>query len=192
MIARAVETGPKPYLDGVVRWRCADLAGVVDGLPHERFASDPRLQEAVRSGLVRAIADSGGKIMTGSDTPEWFFGYGWTLELRQGSYRNNRKPGLGWEIESGFLPCQTVKESLSHSTVVRLSDAEVYRFRLRLTRPATVFGGCFADAAFEWFGRPRDHRRRLRRGGLPAPGRLAQPCRVDPQLPALPARSPLI
>jgi fibro-slime domain-containing protein/RHS repeat-associated protein len=77
------------------------------------------------------------------------FGYGWNLELRQGSYRNNRKPGLGWEIESGFLPCQTVKESLSHSTVVRLSDAEVYRFRLTLTHPATVFGGCFADAGFE-------------------------------------------
>lgn len=33
----------------------------------------------VRNRLVRAIVDSGGKIMTGSDTPEWFFGYGWTL-----------------------------------------------------------------------------------------------------------------
>ena len=28
---------------------------------------------------MKAIADSGGKIMAGSDTPEWFFGYGWTL-----------------------------------------------------------------------------------------------------------------
>ena len=33
----------------------------------------------VRNRLVKAIADSGGKIMAGSDTPEWFFGYGWTL-----------------------------------------------------------------------------------------------------------------
>jgi imidazolonepropionase-like amidohydrolase len=33
----------------------------------------------VRDRLVKAIADSGGKIMAGSDTPEWFFGYGWTL-----------------------------------------------------------------------------------------------------------------
>lgn len=33
----------------------------------------------VRNRLVKAIADSGGKIMTGSDTPEWFFGYGWTV-----------------------------------------------------------------------------------------------------------------
>jgi imidazolonepropionase-like amidohydrolase len=33
----------------------------------------------VRDRLVKAIADSGGRIMAGSDTPEWFFGYGWTL-----------------------------------------------------------------------------------------------------------------
>jgi imidazolonepropionase-like amidohydrolase len=33
----------------------------------------------VRDRLVKAIADSGGKILAGSDTPEWFFGYGWTL-----------------------------------------------------------------------------------------------------------------
>jgi imidazolonepropionase-like amidohydrolase len=33
----------------------------------------------VRNRLVKAISDSGGKIMAGSDTPEWFFGYGWTI-----------------------------------------------------------------------------------------------------------------
>jgi imidazolonepropionase-like amidohydrolase len=33
----------------------------------------------VRNRLVKAIADSGGRIMAGSDTPEWFFGYGWTI-----------------------------------------------------------------------------------------------------------------
>ena len=33
----------------------------------------------VRNRLVKAIADSGGKIMAGSDTPEWFLGYGFTL-----------------------------------------------------------------------------------------------------------------
>lgn len=33
----------------------------------------------VRDRLVKAITDSGGKMMAGSDTPEWFFGYGWTL-----------------------------------------------------------------------------------------------------------------
>jgi hypothetical protein len=34
---------------------------------------------AVRNRLVKSIADSGGKIMAGSDTPEWFLGYGFTL-----------------------------------------------------------------------------------------------------------------
>jgi imidazolonepropionase-like amidohydrolase len=33
----------------------------------------------VRNRLVKAIADSGGRIMAGSDTPEWFFAYGWTI-----------------------------------------------------------------------------------------------------------------
>jgi imidazolonepropionase-like amidohydrolase len=33
----------------------------------------------VRNQLVKAISDSGGKIMAGSDTPEWFLGYGFTL-----------------------------------------------------------------------------------------------------------------
>jgi imidazolonepropionase-like amidohydrolase len=33
----------------------------------------------VRNRLVKAIADSGGRILAGSDTPEWFLGYGFTL-----------------------------------------------------------------------------------------------------------------
>jgi streptogramin lyase len=33
----------------------------------------------VRNRLTKAIVDSGGKVMAGSDTPEWFFAYGWTL-----------------------------------------------------------------------------------------------------------------
>jgi imidazolonepropionase-like amidohydrolase len=33
----------------------------------------------VRNQLVKEIYDAGGKIMTGSDTPEWFMLYGWTL-----------------------------------------------------------------------------------------------------------------
>jgi hypothetical protein len=46
-----------------------------------RAASEPRRMRyvQVRDQLVKAIADSGGKIMAGSDTPEWFFGYGWTI-----------------------------------------------------------------------------------------------------------------
>ena len=82
------------------------------------------------------------------------FGIGWTLELRQGSYRNNRKPGLGWQITSGFLPCQNIQESLSHMTTLRLSDQETYRFRLRLASPSPTLGGCFAQARFDFVDGP--------------------------------------
>lgn len=35
--------------------------------------------EQVRNNLVRAVADSGGRIMTGSDTPEWLHVYGFAI-----------------------------------------------------------------------------------------------------------------
>ena len=87
------------------------------------------------------------------------FGYGWTLDIRQGSYRNNRPPGDGWQILPGSgpfgLPCSSTQESKRHLTTIRLSDQEIYQFRLVLQSPATVFGGCFADAAFELVDAPR-------------------------------------
>src|SRR5688500_3015326 len=33
----------------------------------------------VRNRLAKAIVDSGGKVLAGSDSPEWFMVYGWTL-----------------------------------------------------------------------------------------------------------------
>jgi imidazolonepropionase-like amidohydrolase len=44
-------------------------------------ASEARRKRWVstRNRLVKAIADSGGRIMTGSDTPEFIHSYGWTL-----------------------------------------------------------------------------------------------------------------
>ncbi|HEX7177938.1 MAG TPA: amidohydrolase family protein [Pyrinomonadaceae bacterium] len=44
-------------------------------------ASEARRREyvRVRNLLVKEIHAAGGKIMTGSDTPEWFLLYGWTL-----------------------------------------------------------------------------------------------------------------
>ncbi|MCP3935868.1 MAG: RHS repeat-associated core domain-containing protein, partial [Actinomycetia bacterium] len=83
------------------------------------------------------------------------FGDGWSLDIRQGSYRNNRTPGDGWQLKTGFLPCDTVLESKSHLTVVRLSDQEVYRFALRLWdgTPSTG-GGCFATAGFDFVDGP--------------------------------------
>lgn len=82
------------------------------------------------------------------------FGHGWTLDVRQGSYRNNRTPGEGWRIVDGFLPCQNVQETLPHLTTVRLSDREVYRFRLTLSRQAITAGGCFAEAGFAFVDGP--------------------------------------
>jgi imidazolonepropionase-like amidohydrolase len=52
---------------------------------HQRYWKNPpsearrRRYVEVRNQLVKAISDAGGKIMAGSDTPEWFFGYGFTL-----------------------------------------------------------------------------------------------------------------
>jgi imidazolonepropionase-like amidohydrolase len=52
---------------------------------HQRYWKNPPSEarrtryDEVRNQLVKAVADAGGKIMAGSDTPEWFFGYGFTL-----------------------------------------------------------------------------------------------------------------
>jgi hypothetical protein len=82
------------------------------------------------------------------------FGFGWTLDVRQGSYSNNRPPGDGWQLRTGFLPCDTVVETRSHLTVVRLSDPEVYRFALRLGDGEVTAGGCFATARFDFVDGP--------------------------------------
>ncbi|MCP3938847.1 MAG: RHS repeat protein, partial [Actinomycetia bacterium] len=82
------------------------------------------------------------------------FGVGWSLDVHQGSYRNNRPPGDGWQLQTGFLPCDTVLESKSHLTVVRLSDQEVYRFALRLADGTPTTGGCFATARFDFVDGP--------------------------------------
>lgn len=82
------------------------------------------------------------------------FGVGWTLNIRQGSYRNNRQPGEGWQFASGFLPCQFIRESLGHVTTIRLSDREIYRFKLSLGSGAPTLGGCFAQARFDFVDGP--------------------------------------
>lgn len=52
---------------------------------HERYWKKPPSAERrkryieVRNRIVKEIADAGGKIMAGSDAPEWFLGYGYTL-----------------------------------------------------------------------------------------------------------------
>jgi RHS repeat-associated protein len=82
------------------------------------------------------------------------FGVGWTLEIHQGSYKNNRQPGEGWQFASGFVPCQFIRESLGHQTTIRLSDREIYRFKLSLSRGVPTQGGCFAQAGFDFVDGP--------------------------------------
>jgi RHS repeat-associated protein len=83
------------------------------------------------------------------------FGQGWSLDLRQGSYRNNRPPGDGWQLAGGFLPCDSTLESKSHLTVIRLSEREIYRFAMKIVDgvPSTG-GGCFGRAEFQYVDGP--------------------------------------
>ncbi len=74
------------------------------------------------------------------------FGVGWTLDIRQGSYKNNRPPGEGWQIVASEppnpFPCAGVIETDSHTTTVRLSDREIYRFRPRVRNVIPSVGRC--------------------------------------------------
>ncbi|MGR9106365.1 MAG: MopE-related protein [Gammaproteobacteria bacterium] len=86
------------------------------------------------------------------------FGVGWRLDVKRGSYENNRKPGDGWKIlkgEGSFgLPCQVVDETKRHITEVRLSDREVYRFKFAPVNFAPLTGGCQGEAQFEFVSGP--------------------------------------
>jgi imidazolonepropionase-like amidohydrolase len=52
----------------------------------------------VRNRLVKAIQDSGGKLIAGSDTPEWFHTYGWGLHRE-----------LQAMVKAGLTPLQALK-----------------------------------------------------------------------------------
>jgi imidazolonepropionase-like amidohydrolase len=52
----------------------------------------------VRNRIVKAIVDSGGKIMAGSDAPDWFMSPGWTLHRE-----------LKMFIEAGLTPFQALQ-----------------------------------------------------------------------------------
>jgi imidazolonepropionase-like amidohydrolase len=51
----------------------------------------------IRNRLVKAIADSGGRILAGSDTPEWFHVYGFGLHRE-----------LAALVEAGLTPYQAL------------------------------------------------------------------------------------
>ena len=82
------------------------------------------------------------------------FGFGWTLELRQGSLVHNRVPGEEWRIAAGVLPCQQALELAPHLSTIRLSDREIYRFRPVLGSLATTGGGCFANVGYQFVDGP--------------------------------------
>lgn len=83
------------------------------------------------------------------------FGMGWTLDIRSGSYRNNRKPGDGWVLRNSgpfTLPCTEVVETKFHATEIRFSNTEFYRFRPEVTPLGAVSGGCDALITYEQVG----------------------------------------
>ena len=52
----------------------------------------------VRNKLVKAIVDSGGKVMAGSDAPDWFMSPGWTLHRELAQF-----------VEAGLTPFQALQ-----------------------------------------------------------------------------------
>lgn len=70
---------------------------------HERYWKNPpsearrRRYIEVRNRIVKTIADKSGKILAGSDAPEWFLGYGFTLHRE-----------LETLVEAGLSPYQAL------------------------------------------------------------------------------------
>lgn len=92
------------------------------------------------------------RVKTGRD-----FGIGWSLDVKNGKYQNNRPPGQGWTINDlpfldHFLPCiGGTAETRSHFTEVRLSDREVYTFALTVSNGNLgITGACEGVAAFRF------------------------------------------
>lgn len=83
------------------------------------------------------------------------FGYGWSLDVRHGSYRHSKPLGRGWQLRTTEgpwgSPCSpdAVEEPEGHLTAVRLSDREIYYFRPRLQDLGVSDGGCSARLVFE-------------------------------------------
>ena len=86
------------------------------------------------------------------------FGVGWSLSIRQGSYRTNRATGDGWQIVDSLpptpFPCAGAVETKSHLAVVRLSDREVYRFQPQVVNTIPSAGRCDGRVVFEYVDGP--------------------------------------
>ncbi|MGH7517909.1 MAG: amidohydrolase family protein [Gemmatimonadales bacterium] len=67
----------------------------------------------VRNRLVKAIADSGGKLLAGSDTPEWFHVYGWALHRELASF-----------VAAGLTPYQALEAATRNAAEFLGGSAE--------------------------------------------------------------------
>ena len=67
--------------------------------PNAAYRTEARRRRyvEVRNRLTKAIHDSGGKILAGSDSPEWLMAYGWTLHRE-----------LEHLVEAGLTPYQAL------------------------------------------------------------------------------------
>jgi imidazolonepropionase-like amidohydrolase len=70
---------PAAWRQGYLDARTKYWAQAADAGRRQRYVE-------VRNHLVKAIADSGGRILAGSDAPEWFHVYGWALHRELASY----------------------------------------------------------------------------------------------------------
>jgi imidazolonepropionase-like amidohydrolase len=83
------------YLNGNARyWRPEALK--------EKTAARRARYVQTRNALVKAIVDSGGRVLAGSDAPEWLMGYGWTLHRELASL-----------VEAGLTPFQALRAATS-------------------------------------------------------------------------------
>ncbi len=82
---------PAEWRDLYLKARTKYWANAADERRRRRYVE-------VRNHLVKAIADSGGKILAGSDSPEWFHVYGWALHRELASY-----------VAAGLTPYQALE-----------------------------------------------------------------------------------
>jgi imidazolonepropionase-like amidohydrolase len=79
----------------------------------ERTEARRRRYVEVRNRLVKAIHDSGGKLIAGSDTPEWFHSYGWGLHRE-----------LQAMVKAGLTPHQALATATIHPAAMLGASGE--------------------------------------------------------------------
>jgi imidazolonepropionase-like amidohydrolase len=143
------ELWPAALREGYLRararyWNAEGVAAKTDARRH-RYVE-------VRNRLVKAIQDSGGTIMAGSDTPEWFHAYGWGLHRE-----------LEALVAAGLTPFQALEtatvvparflgaadwgtlEAGKRADLVLLSGNPLDDIRNTATIQAVMFGGRWLD-----------------------------------------------